>query len=756
MSDQETRPPSDFIRDLVRADVSAGTHGGKVCTRFPPEPNGYLHIGHAKSICLNFGLANEFNGVCHLRMDDTNPTTEDQEYVEAIQRDVRWLGFDWHDKMFYASDYFGRLFEIGEQLIGSGHAYVCDCTEDELGRDRGTVTQAGANCVHRTRSAAESLDLFRRMRKGEYNEGAKTLRAKIDLASPNMKLRDPPLYRIKRSHHYRTADAWCIYPLYDYAHCLSDSFEGITHSLCTTEFESARELYDWVVAAAGMPWVPRQTEFARLNISYTVLSKRKLLELVQNKDVNGWDDPRLPTLAGLRRRGCTPEAIRDFCARIGVSKNLSTVDVALFEHTLREDLDARSPRVMGVLRPLKVTVESLPSGTVEELDAPYWPDGREGSRKLQFTRELFIEQDDFAEDPPPDFHRLAPGRTVRLRHAFIVTCVGVIKDRDGNLLEVRVAHDPKTRGGDAAAGQKVDGTIHWVSAEHSIPVEVRLFDRLFSTESPGEKGGDFRKDLNPRSLEVLQARVESSLQHAAHGTRFQLERLGYFVVDSDSTSNGLVLGRTVTLRDSWARAAGKAVKPAARVKPVSKQTAAAPQELNESASALQSRLGISADEARTLDGEPLLRTLLEEAIAAGAAAKDSAALICNDLLGELRARKLAQALFGGAQIAELVGLLRAGTLSSRLAKEVLGEMLAGKGSPAEIIARGGLTVITDSAVLEAVAFKVVAGNPELAARFKAGNANVLGALLGIAMRESAGRANPKALREALEAALSGK
>ena len=758
MSERETRP-SDFIRDLVTSDVAAGKHAGKVCTRFPPEPNGYLHIGHAKSICLNFGLAREFGGVCHLRMDDTNPTTEDQEYVEAIQRDVRWLGFDWHDKMFYASDYFGRLYEIGEKLIGLGRAYVCDCTEEEMGRDRGTVTQAGVDCAHRGRSAAESLDLFRRMRAGEYGEGAKTLRGKIDMASPNMKLRDPPLYRIKRSHHYRTGDAWCIYPLYDYAHCLSDSFEGITHSLCTTEFESARELYDWVVAAAEMPWVPEQTEFARLNLTYTVMSKRKLLELVQNKDVGGWDDPRLPTIAGLRRRGCTPEAIREFCARIGVSKNLSTVDLALFEHTLRDDLDARSPRVMGVLRPLKLVVETLAGDAVDELDAPYWPDGRAGSRKLAFTRELFIERDDFAEDPPRDFHRLAPGRTVRLRHAFIVTCVGVVKDRDGTVVEVRVAHDPKTRGGDAAEGQKVDGTLHWVSASRSIPAEVRLYDRLFLKESPGEDG-DFRKDLNPASLVVLQARVEHGLQHAAHGSRFQLERQGYFVVDPDSTPNQLVLGRTVTLKDSWARLSKPErpapAAPARTGKPAAKAQVAAPAHaLGESALALQSRLGLGADEARTLDGEPPLRKLLEEAIAAGAGARDAAALICNDLLGELRARKLLQPPFGGAALAEVVALLRSGTLSSRLAKEVLGEMLAGgAASPRAIIERRGLTVISDAGALRSVAAKVVAANPELAARFRAGNANVLGALLGLAMRESGGRADPKALREALAAALA--
>ena len=753
MSEREPRP-TDFIRELVTADVKAGKHGGKVTTRFPPEPNGYLHIGHAKSICLNFGLANEFGGVCHLRMDDTNPTTEDQQYVEAIQRDVRWLGFDWHDKMFYASDYFGRLYELGEKLIGLGRAYVCDCSEEQMGQDRGTVTQAGADCAHRGRPAEESVDLFRRMRKGEFDEGAKTLRAKIDMASPNMKLRDPPLYRIKRAHHYRTKDAWCIYPLYDYAHCLSDSIEGITHSLCTTEFESARELYDWVLEAAQMPWISEQTEFARMNLSYTVMSKRKFIELVEHKDVNGWDDPRLPTIAGLRRRGCTPEAIREFCARIGVSKNLSLVDVALFEHVLREDLDGRSRRVMGVLRPLKLTITSLDASQTEDLDAPYWPadSGKQDSRKLAFTRDLLIEQSDFAENPPKDFHRLAPGKRVRLRYAFIVTCTEVVKDAAGDVIEVKCTHDPESRGGAAAAGIKVEGTIHWVSAAHSTPAEVRLFDRLFNKEVPGE-GGDFRADLNPASLEILKARVESSLAKAAAGEHFQLERQGYFVVDSDTQPGALVLGRTVTLKDSWAKAHAAAEAKPARPKQPKQQVAAAAQGLSASASALQEKLGVSPDEARTLDGEPPLQKLVEEAIAAGAPAKEAAALVLNDLLGELRARKLDKPAFGGAQIAELLSLLKAGTLSSRMAKDVLGEMLAGGGSPRSIVEKRGLSVISDSSALKEVVDKVIAANPELASRVKAGNAKVVGALLGIAMRESGGRANPTALRELLEKAL---
>ena len=748
--------PTDFIRDIVAADVKAGKHSGKVHTRFPPEPNGYLHIGHAKSICLNFGLALEHGGKCNLRMDDTNPTTEDLEYVEAIQRDVRWLGFEWSGPMLNASDYFGPLYQIAETLINLHRAYVCDCDEEQMGKDRGTVTQPGTDCIHRGRGPTENLDLFRRMRKGEFPEGSKTLRAKIDMASPNMKLRDPPLYRIKlQAHHYRTGDQWAIYPLYDYAHCLSDSLEGITHSLCTTEFESARELYDWVVAAAEMPWVPRQYEFARLNLTYTVMSKRKLLELVEGNDVSGWDDPRLPTIAGLRRRGCTPEAIREFCARIGVSKNLSIVDLALFEHTLREDLDKKSKRVLGVLRPLKLTVETFAEGTVDELDAPYWPvdSGQAETRKLPFTRDLYIERSDFEEAPPKDWKRLAPGRTVRLRHAFIVTCTSVVKDAAGNVVEVKCSHDPASRGGAAAAGQKVDGTIHWVSASRSIAAEVRLFDRLFLTEDPGATA-DFRADLNPNSLEVLQARVEPGLASAAAGEHFQLERHGYFVIDPDSKPGAPVLGRTVTLKDSWTKAAAKPPEPKlAKVKQIGKQSSPPVHELSVAANALHKRLGITHDEARTLDEVPALRTLFESAVAAGAPAKEAAALICNDLIGELRARKLETPAFDGTQLAELVGLILDGTLSSRLAKDVLGEMLSGGGSPRAIVDKRGLSVISDKSALEAVIGKVLAANPELVGRIKAGNANVIGALLGIAMRESGGRANPKALREQLEKAL---
>ena len=717
--------PSDFIRDLVAADVARNKHGGVVRTRFPPEPNGYLHIGHAKSICLNFGIANEFAGVCHLRMDDTNPETEDLEYVEAIQRDVRWLGFDWRDKMFYASDYYEPLYDIAEKLVQSGRAYVCDCNEERMGELRGTVTEPGKPCEHRGRSAEESLDLFRRMRKGEFPEGSKTLRGKIDMASPNMKMRDPPLYRIKFAHHYRRGDKWVLYPLYDYAHCLSDSMEGITHSLCTTEFESARELYDWVLRAAEMPWLSEQTEFARLNLSFTVMSKRKLLELVENGDVKGWDDPRLPTIAGLRRRGCTPEAIREFCARIGVSKNLSVVDIALFEHTLREDLEKRAPRAMGVLRPLKLVITDLPEDHAEELEAPYWPPdaGRSETRKVPLTREVFIERDDFSENPPKDWKRLAPGRSVRLRHAAVVTCTEVIK-RGEEVVEIRCTPAPQAA--------KADGTIHWVSAPRSLAAEVRLYDRLFNKEMPGEQG-DFRADLNPASLTVVQARVEPSLAAAQPGERFQLERQGYFVVDPDSKPGALVLGRTVSLKDTWAKPA--AARPEPRKPKAQKQPAAPP------------------PAERTLS--PELRKLVDEAVQAGAPEKEASDLVANDLVGEMRARKIEQPALTGGQLAELLALLAEGKVTSRVAKEILGEMLATPGArPRDIVDKRGLTVISDGSALEAVVQKVLGANPEMAGRARA-NPNVIGALFGIAMRESGGRADPKALRQRLEAALRG-
>ena len=561
MSHQQPPPPSlDFIRARIEEDLKANKHQGRVVTRFPPEPNGYLHIGHAKSICLNFGVASENEGgVCNLRFDDTNPSKEEVEYEDSIKRDVRWLGFDWGDRLFHASDYFEQLYQYALQLIKDGKAYVCSLSAEEIRAYRGTLTQPGKDSPYRRRSVEENLELFQRMGAGEFEDGSHVLRAKIDMASPNLNMRDPTLYRIRRMAHHRTGDRWCIYPMYDYAHCLSDSIEGITHSLCTLEFEDHRPLYDWVLDELNLDSHPQQIEFARLNLSYTVLSKRKLLELVKEGHVTGWDDPRMPTLSGLRRRGYRPEAIRNFCDQIGVAKRDSVVSVALLEHHLREELNQRSPRVMAVLHPLRVVIENYPEDQVEELDAVNNPeDSTMGSRKVPFSRVLYIEREDFREDPPKKFFRLAPGREVRLRYAYFIKCVAVVKDeKSGEVVELLCTYDPATRGGSAPDGRKVKATIHWVSAVHSLKAEVRLYDRLFVKENPGagQEGSDFRSSLNPNSLETLKScRVEPSLASAPPGSRYQFERQGYFCVDSlDSSPQALVFNRTVTLRDSWAK-----------------------------------------------------------------------------------------------------------------------------------------------------------------------------------------------------------
>jgi glutaminyl-tRNA synthetase len=553
----ETEGSSNFIKDIVRADREAGKNGGRVCTRFPPEPNGYLHIGHAKSICLNFGLAQEFGGRCNLRMDDTNPTKEEQEYIDAIVEDVEWLGFSWGDELFHASDYFGRLCEWAVQLVREGKAYVDDLTADEIREHRGTLTEPGRESPYRNRSVEENLELFQRMKAGEFPDGSRVLRAKIDMASGNVNLRDPVMYRILHAAHPRTGDSWCIYPMYDWAHGQSDSIEGITHSICTLEFEDHRPLYDWFVEQLGIHH-PQQIEFARLNLTYTVMSKRRLLQLVKEGHVRGWDDPRMPTISGLRRRGYTPEAIRDFCARIGVAKKDSTVDLALLEHCVRDDLNRRSPRVMAVLRPVRLVIENYPEGKVEWLEAVNNPeDPAAGTRPVPFSRVLYIERDDFREDAPPKYYRLTPGREVRLRYAYFVKCTGVVKDDGGEVVEVRCTYDPATLGGNAPDGRKVKATIHWVAADHAAEAEVRLYDRLFRSESPGA-AGDFLSDLNPDSLEVVSAaRVEPSLAEAKPGDRVQFERLGYFACDPDSTRGRPVFNRTVTLKDAWAKIAGE-------------------------------------------------------------------------------------------------------------------------------------------------------------------------------------------------------
>jgi glutaminyl-tRNA synthetase len=555
--------PSNFIKQIVQADIAAGGGPGRVVTRFPPEPNGYLHIGHAKSICLNFGLAEEFGGVCHLRFDDTDPAKESLEYVESIQEDVRWLGFDWKGNLFFASDYFERLYGFAEQLIAAGKAYVDHLSAEEIRAYRGTLTEPGRNSPYRDRSVAENLDLFRRMRAGEFADGECVLRARIDMAAANIVMRDPTLYRIKRVSHYRTGSAWCIYPMYDFTHCLSDAIEGVTHSICTLEFENNRELYDWVIDTLNPPARPRQYEFARLSLSYTVLSKRKLIELVEGGAVSGWDDPRMPTLSGYRRRGYTPEAIRSFCERIGVARADSTVDIGLLEFCLREDLNRRAPRAMAVLHPLKVTLVNYPEGRTEELAAINNPeDPGMGTRKVPFGREIFIEREDFMEDPPKKFFRLAPGREVRLRYAYFITCREVVRNADGEVVELRCTYDPQTRGGDAPDGRKVQGTLHWVSAAHAVRAEVRLYDQLFSRESPDDvpEGGRFTDFLNPRSLQVLSdCRLEPGLAGAAPGSRFQFERLGYFCADlKDSRPGRPVFNRTTGLRDTWAKIQKKA------------------------------------------------------------------------------------------------------------------------------------------------------------------------------------------------------
>jgi glutaminyl-tRNA synthetase len=553
-------PPSDFIREIIDEHLRIDRFKGRVATRFPPEPNGYLHIGHAKSVCLNFGVAAQYGGTCNLRMDDTDPTGESQEYVDSIIRDVKWLGFDWEDRLYYASDYYEQLYQFAVQLIKTGKAYVCSLNANEIREYRGTLTEPGKESPYRNRSVEENLDLFKRMRAGEFKEGVHVLRAKIDMASPNITLRDPIMFRIRYEPHYRTENKWCIYPMYDFAHCLSDSIERITHSICTLEFENNRPLYDWFLDALKLESHPQQIEFARLNLSYTVLSKRRLIELVENGNVSGWDDPRIPTLAGLRRRGYTPEAIRNFCERIGVAKNDSIIDMALLEHCIREDLNETSPRVMAVLRPLRVVIDNYPEGKIEEFNCPYHPQNPQmGSRKVPFSRVLFIEQEDFMEKPPKKFYRLAPGKEVRLRYGYFIKCMKVVKDPNtGEVTEVHCTYDPETRSGFAPDGRRVDATIHWLSAEHSLPAEVRLYDRLFRVANPLEAGSDYMEHLNPKSLEVLKTcRAEPSLKGAAPGSRFQFERVGYFCVDTDSSGKGLVFNRTVTLRDTWAKISEK-------------------------------------------------------------------------------------------------------------------------------------------------------------------------------------------------------
>jgi glutaminyl-tRNA synthetase len=771
----------DFIRSIVAEDRRSGKHD-VVVTRFPPEPNGYLHIGHAKSIALNFGIAAETGGRCHLRFDDTNPETEDVRYVESITDTVRWLGFDWGEHLYHAADYFERMYRFAEFLVERGLAYVDSSSEEEIREARGTVTQPGRPTAYRDRSPAENLDLLRRMRAGEFPDGAHVLRAKIDLASPNMLLRDPLLYRIRHAHHYRTGDAWCIYPLYDYAHPVEDAIEGITHSFCTLEFENNRAVYDWVVdgwqdfvrSEGGVPARPRQYEFARGNLEYTIFSKRKLLELVRGGYVSGWDDPRMPTLAGIRRRGATPEAIRAFWERMGVTRTDNRIDIAALEYAIRDDLNTRAPRVLCVLRPLKVTLTNYPEGETEELDAPFWPHDvpKEGSRPLPFSRELYIERDDFMEDPPKGYHRLAPGREVRLRYAYFIRCDEVVKDGNGEVVELRCTYDPATRGGSAPDGRTVKGTIHWVSAAHALPCEVRLYDRLFSVPDPDTREGDFKEYLNPDSLvTVTGARVEPGVRDDPPGSRYQFERLGYFVSDTvDSRPDALVFNRTVTLRDTWAKAAGAAAAPAApraerkpgdapekkesaaakpRPKPQAAQAARTP-ELEARRQRYEAELGLSADDAEVVTRVEEIADLFDATVRLGAEPRAVASWIVNVLLLELKERGINDIAFDPADLRAVIGMVEDGTISSGAGKTVLAELVRDGGDPAEIVERRGLRQVSDAAALAPAVDAVLAANAAKAEEYRGGKTGLMGFFVGQVMRKTGGTANPEVVRGLLE------
>jgi glutaminyl-tRNA synthetase len=764
---------SHFIREIIEEDLKIGAYT-RVVTRFPPEPNGYLHIGHAKAICLDFGLAADYGGACHLRFDDTNPTTEDPEYVEAIQRDIRWLGFDWGENLFYASDYFERFYQHAVRLVERGRAYVDSSSEDEIRALRGTLAAPGSPSRYRSRSVEENLDLLRRMRAGEFPDGAHVLRGMCDLAAANMKMRDPVLYRIRHAPHYRTGNAWPIYPMYDYAHPLSDAIEGVTHSICTLEFENNRELYDWVLEACETEARPKQIEFARLRLGYTVLSKRKLLRLVQDQLVDGWDDPRMPTLAGLRRRGITPEAIRGFCDRIGVAKANSTVDLGKLEFSIRSDLNRRAPRVMCVLRPLKVVLDRLPAA--EEIEAPSFPPdvGRPGSRRVPLTREIYIERDDFEREPPPGFHRLSPGSEVRLRHAGIIRCEEVVADEAGEVRELRCRYRAAGAGDEA-----VKGIVHWVSADRSLPCEVTLDDRLFSSEKPDEEA-EFLEQVNPASRERLTScRIEPSALDAAPGARFQFERQGYFVLAARDQDGRLAFHRVLALRDSWsgkapaqaaaAQAAAAPAKPRDQASQASharkknpkaasrphRRSGAEKREIARTRSSeLMTRferftgeLGLGHDDAELLTGDLDLAAFFEAAVNAGAAPGAAASFVKNELLGHVGDRPIDSLPFGGTQIGRLVCLIDDGVVSTAGGKEVLAELLDHGGEPASIVNRRGLRQVSDAAELEPMVDRVIADNPDPVSRYRAGKTGLFGFLVGQVMKASGGAANPALVQE---------
>jgi len=766
------REGQDFIRETVARDMESGRYYGRVVTRFPPEPNGYLHIGHAKSIALNFGVAEEFGGVCHLRFDDTNPETEDMEYVESIMRDVRWLGYDWRDKLFFASDYYAQLYEFAEQLIQEGKAYVDSLDEEGIRQYRGTVLEPGRPSPYRDRAVEENLDLFRRMRAGEFPDGAHVLRAKGDLAAPNMKLRDPLLYRIRHSTHYRTGDDWCIYPMYDYAHPISDAIEGITHSICTLEFENNRAIYDWTLDNLYEEPRPHQYEFARLNLDYTVISKRKLLQLVEEKYVTGWDDPRMPTIAGLRRRGYTPEGIRLFCQRIGVNKTNSRVQFEVLEDAIRDDLNARAPRVMAVLRPLKVTLTNYPAEQVEWLDAPYWPRDidKEGARRTPLTRELYIERTDFSPDPPPDWTRLSPGAEMRLRHAYFIRCDEVVTDpASGEVVELRCTYDPESMGRPSTAARKRSTAIQWVSAVHALPVEARLYSRLFTTENPDEveEGKTFKDYLNPQSVEILPvALVEPALADAQPGNRYQFLRHGYFIVDADTRPGKLVFNRIVELPDAYtARQTGadaerkakseaaSAVQSEAVVGSLSEERVrarASDAGLAERYSHYVDALELSPEQADPLTGSRAVVTFFEAALASGASARTAANWINNEVLRELKDSSIDDLAFSGADLGELARLVDDGAVTTAAAKTIYAEMAAGKGAPQAIVRRLGLDQTLSTTELTAIVQQVLATLPDKVAEYQSGKTSLLGMFTGQVMRATGNKADPKQVQALLK------
>lgn len=759
----ESRAPSNFIREIIDKDLESGRHD-HVVTRFPPEPNGYLHIGHAKSIVLNFGIARDYDGTCHLRFDDTNPETENQEYADSIIESVRWLGYEFGEHLYYASDYFEQFYEYALKLIRNGHAYVDSLSLEEIREYRGTVTEPGRNSPYRDRTPEENKDLFVRMRNGEFEDGEHVLRAKIDMSSRNMKMRDPLLYRIKNADHYRTGDKWCIYPMYDFAHPLEDAIEGITHSLCTLEFENNREVYDWVLEHTLEPHQqarrPRQYEFARLNLDYTVMSKRKLLVLVRENHVNGWDDPRMPTVAGMRRRGVPPEAIRRFAEAVGITRTDSRTDIGLLEHTIRDTLNFEAPRVMAVTRPLKVVITNYPADKTEEIEAPYWPYDvpKEGSRKVPFSRELYIDADDFSEDPPKGFHRLAPGREVRLRYAYLITCREVVKNDAGEIVELRCEYDPETAGGDAPDGRKVKGTLHWVSAEHAIPAEFRLYDRLFSVSDPDAAEGSFLDYLNEHSLDVTHGYIEPSVAEGAPDQRYQFERTGYFWRDPVDAPNGeFIFNRIVSLRDSWAKKTE--IRPAAQKKSQPAKPApvhrANPVELLDEAGLdrferLKSNFEVASNDAAVLAADANYSRYFEDVTDHTSHHQAAINWILHELRRELKSRSLETIPVDAADFAALIDLLEDEIINSSAGQKVLATMIESGGKPADIVEEAGLRQLQDSADLVPIVESVLAEFPDKVEEYRKGKHGLLGFFTGQVMRETRGAANPQTVKTLLE------